>query len=242
MAGRTNRFKWAEPGSMLDVDFIRNIAVRAERPVGTRDVIGFVRASGATDLMPMDLWRPYQVYGPTEMRITHRHGLILEDTKVNYLLHSREPRSQNVFLKRGVYSLQAWGPGYASVGIRGAVGAPVKFTQKEDGIVHVEIRDVWAAQLEEGEPSSFIPTGDRPARRAADVARFLIAHKGPGRFRVTYRGKGPALFGGNVELSGGESEVTYDAIDRHIISLGNKNDDVFLNGSVQRLTWWPDHA
>jgi hypothetical protein len=174
------------PGATIDLDIANNQFYGA-----LADNFSIARiGSNATDLLPTSAsGASFQTFGPNTFRITAGLGLLVEESRINYLLNSTAPATQTTqSLATGTYTLWVNGSGSAAVSagtatITGAGtatnGTPVVFVVTVAGTVTVTVSgSLNAFQLELGGAtivyggSSLIITGGTIGVRAADQVVF----------------------------------------------------------------------
>jgi hypothetical protein len=173
---------WVMPGAALDFDFATGLGY--QRGSGVQPVASLLsvsRASAETSLLPTSAaGASYQSFASGAPAIVPGVGLLIYETRTNYLLNSTAPATQTTAsLSAGTYTLWVNGSGSATSaagtatgsGFGAAAGGSLNiFTLSGAGTVTVTVSgSLNAFQLENGQGGTpLIVTGGGTATRAGD--------------------------------------------------------------------------
>jgi hypothetical protein len=177
---------WVLPGASIDMNFATG-QYFGLRPSG----LTVTRAGTATSLLPSSAsGAPYQSFAANAPRIVAGVGLIVEESRTNYLLNSTAPATQTTAsLGTGTYTLWVNGAGSATMSSGTATGcgtgaasqgSSVNFTITIAGTCTVTVSgSLNAFQLEPdsntaGFGTSLIVTVGSPVTRAQDVVTASV--------------------------------------------------------------------
>jgi hypothetical protein len=178
---------WAFAGSTIDLDFANGRFWGA--PSGNFSIARI--GSNATDLLPTSAsGASFRTFGPNTFRVTPGLGVLIEESRINFLLNSTAPVTQTTqSLAVGTYTLWVNGSGSATPSAGTATitgpasatnGSPNTFNVTVAGTVNVTVSgSLNAFQLELGGAatlyagSSLVITGATIGVRAADNINFI---------------------------------------------------------------------